>query len=90
MKEGLAGTPAGDSHGKSHEISALEGPQNLPARFGSHHEQGNWNYVNIGGLPDCPFDLDAGLEFGNPAAGANEDAVANLFDGSSFGWPPSL
>jgi hypothetical protein len=90
MKEGLASTPAGDGQSKSHEISAMEGAENLPSGLRGDDKQGNWNYVYIRGLPNCPFDTDAGLEFGNPAAGANEDAIANLLHGSPFGWSPSL
>ena len=57
------------------------GAQNLASGFRGDDKQGDWNNVNILGLPDLPFDVDAGFEFFDPVAVADEDAVTGpLFE----------
>jgi hypothetical protein len=76
MEKRLPGAPACNGQGKAHEIGAMIGAQNLASGFRGDDKQGDWNNVNILGLPDLAFDADAGFEFIDPVAVADDDVIA--------------
>jgi hypothetical protein len=78
MKKRLAGAPTGYGKGESHQIWTLKGAKNLASCLRGDDKQGDRNDVDVRGFPDLSLHADAGFEFFNPVAGANEYAIATF------------
>jgi hypothetical protein len=79
MEKWLPGSPPHDCHGEANEIRALKGAQHLPSCFRRNDKEGNRDNIKIGGLPDGSFNADTGFKFFDPAASANDYAIAVFF-----------
>ena len=78
VKERFPYAPPGNRKGESDQIGALEGAKDVSSRLRGNHEKRERDHINIRGLPYCTLDTDACLEFLDPVALANGDAVGCL------------